>query len=337
MRLGLADEVLTRAEALRNRGQSFAVATVVRVEPPTSASPGDKALVTADGTLFGWIGGSCSEGLVRQEALIAISDGQPRLVKIAPETQPTRNPPPDGKGQRSHQAGVVSHQSTCPSAGALDVFIDPQLPRPLLLVVGGTPAARTLIRIGAAVGFRTCAVHVGAVTSDFPEADAVIGSLDPSSVPAGADTWAVVATMGHYDEDALAALLTVDLAYLGVIASRRRMRSVLDLLRGRGVIALDQIRRAGGDAVGRSQQEIALAVVAEIVAERHAREPAPALPRASTVDPVCGMAVDVEGALHTATVGSATYYFCGAHCREAFIAQPGRYLANTLSTVHRQP
>jgi xanthine dehydrogenase accessory factor len=309
MRLGLADEVLTRAAELRTRGVSFAVATVVRVDPPTSASPGDKALVTADGELFGWIGGSCSEGLVRREALVAIGDGQPRLVKIAPETAP------------EHQPGVVSHTSTCPSAGALDVFIDPQLPRPLLLVVGGTPAARTLVRIGAAVGFRSWAVHTGASATDFPEADAVVGSLDLSDVPAGADTWAVVATMGHYDEDALAALLPFDLPYLGVIASRRRMQSVLDLLTRRGVTGLDRIRRAGGEAVGRSQQEIALGVVAEIVAERHAKEPASALFKPTAVDPICGMTVDIEGALHSVAIESTTYYFCSAHCREAFVQQ----------------
>ena len=317
MRLGLADEVLTRAAELRARGVSFAVATVVRVDPPTSASPGDKALVTADGELFGWIGGSCSEGLVRREALVAIGDGQPRLVKIAPDNHPHPDPRPPGERER----GVVSHTSTCPSAGALDVFIDPQLPRPVLMVVGGTPAARTLVRIGTAVGFRTWAVHPGAAATDFPESEAVIDSLDLSGAPVGADTWAVVATMGHYDEDALAALLPFDLPYLGLVASHRRMQSVLDLLSQRRVSGLDRIRRAGGDAVGRSQQEIALAVVAEIVAERHAKEPAAAPFGPTAVDPVCGMTVDVDGALHSVAVESTVYYFCGAYCREAFIQQ----------------
>jgi YHS domain-containing protein len=99
------------------------------------------------------------------------------------------------------------------------------------------------------------------------------------------------------------------------------MQSVLDLLSHRGVSGLDRIRRAGGDAVGCSQQEIALAVVAEIVAERHAREPAPLLSKATAVDPICGMTVDVEGALHSVAIESTTYYFCSAHCREAFIQQ----------------
>src|SRR5207244_2192393 len=104
--------------------------------------------------------------LVRREALVAMADGQPRLVKIAPDEA------------ADYQPGVVSHLSTCPSAGKLDVFIDPQLPRPLLLVVGGTPAAHTLIKLGATIGYSTCAVHPGAVAADFPDANLVIDSLD---------------------------------------------------------------------------------------------------------------------------------------------------------------
>src|SRR6202165_6366258 len=150
------------------RREPVFVATCVRVEPPTSAQAGDKARIPADGNLWGWVGGSCSEGLVGREAMIAMGDAQQRLVKIAPDESP------------DHLPGVVSHLSTCPSAGKLDVFIDPQLPRPLLLVVGDTPAARTLIKLGATIGYKTCAVHPGALATDFPEADQVIGSLGPS-------------------------------------------------------------------------------------------------------------------------------------------------------------
>src|SRR6202165_6173475 len=106
------------------RREPVFVATCVRVDPATSAKAGDRALLTADGKLWGWVGVSCSEGLVRREAMIAMGDAQPRLVKIAPDESP------------DHLPGVVSHLSTCPSAGKLDVFIDPQIPRPLLLVVG---------------------------------------------------------------------------------------------------------------------------------------------------------------------------------------------------------
>lgn len=312
---GQADEVLARAAELRSRGQTFAVATVVRVEPPTSARPGDKALVTPDGTLWGWIGGSCSEALVRRESLLAIGDGQPRLVQITPQEAP------------EHLPGVVSHVSTCPSAGSLEVFIDPQLPRPLLLVVGATPAARTLVRLGKAVGFRVCAVHPGAALEDFPAADQVLPSLDLSPASPGRDTWAVVATMGHYDEDALASVLNFDAVYVGVIASERRLRAVLGLLEARGMPGLGRIRRAGAAAVSGSQPEIALAALAEIAAERRQRRTAPLradLP-ASAIDPVCGMTVEMPGALHVVQLADATYYFCGAHCRDAFVGAPERY------------
>src|SRR5438270_12807040 len=164
--MSLAEEVLDRAVQLRQSGQRFVVATVVRVEPPTSARPGDKALVTPDGKLWGWIGGSCSEALVRREALIALGDGQPRLVTIAPEEAP------------EHRPCVVSHMSTCPSAGSLDVFIDPQLPRARILVAGNTPAAQTLVRLVVTMGITTLAVHRWDVTDDTPDAEHEINSVD---------------------------------------------------------------------------------------------------------------------------------------------------------------
>src|SRR6266852_6364433 len=282
--MSLADDVLDRAAELRRRGETFVVATVVRVEPPTSPQAGDKALITADGKLWGWVGGSCSEGLVRREAMIAMGDAQPRLVKIAPDESP------------EHLPGVVSHLSTCPSAGRLDVFIDPQLPRPLLLVIGDTPAARTLIKLGATIGYSTCAVHPGALAADFPEADQVIGSLD--------------------------------LAYIGLVASRRRAATVLGVLQGRGVNGLDRVRRAADSSVGGSQEEIALATLAEIAAERHADQRRYAIPLPETaIDPICGMTVEVKGAMHTLRVGETIHYFCGAGCLDAFKLREGQSIS----------
>ena len=314
--MSLADDVLDRAAELRRRGETFVVATVVRVEPPTSAQAGDKALITADGKLWGWVGGSCSEGLVRREAMIAMGDAQPRLVKIAPDESP------------DHLPGVVSHLSTCPSAGKLDIFIDPQLPRPLLLVVGDTPAARTLIKLAATIGYTTCAVHPGAVPTDFPEADQVIGSLDLGPARPNASTWAVVSTMGHYDEDAIEALLGYDVAYIGLVASRRRAATVLGVLQGRGVSGLERVRRAADSSVGGSQEEIALATLAEIAAERHADQRRYAIPLPETaVDPICGMQVELKGALHTLRMGETTQYFCGAGCLDAFKLREGQSIS----------
>jgi xanthine dehydrogenase accessory factor len=314
--MSLADDVLDRAAELRERGETFVVATVVRVDPPTSARPGDKALIAADGTLWGWIGGSCSESLVRREALHAMGDGQPRLVKIAPDMAP------------EHEPGVVAHVSTCPSAGSLDVFIDPHLPRPVLLVIGDTPAAHTLVRLGATIGYETCAVHPGALASDFPEADRVIGSLDLAPVRPGATTWAVVATMGHYDEEAIEALLPYDVPYIGLVASRKRAATVLAVLTDRGNKGLDRIRRAADSSVGGTQEEIALAVLAEIVAERQAHQPSYtiALPE-TAIDPICGMTVEIKGAMHTLVMGDTAHYFCSAGCLDSFKLREGQAIS----------
>jgi xanthine dehydrogenase accessory factor len=311
--MSLADDVLDRASGLRERGETFVVATVVRVDPPTSARPGDKALIAADGTLWGWIGGSCSESLVRREALHAMGDGQPRLVKISPDMAP------------EHEPGVVAHVSTCPSAGSLDVFIDPHLPRPMLLVIGDTPAAHTLVKLGATIGYETCAVHPGAVAADFPEADQVIGSLDLGPAKPGVTTWAVVATMGHYDEEAIEALLPYEVACIGLVASRKRAATVFAVLHDRGNHGLDRVRRAADSSVGGTQEEIALAVLAEIVAERQAHQPkyTIALPE-TAVDPICGMTVEIKGAMHTLVHGEMMYYFCGAGCLDAFKAREGQ-------------
>src|SRR5258706_9638869 len=188
---GIAADILDLLHEYAVTGTPHVLATVVRTEAPTSAHPGDKAVVTADGRLHGWIGGSCSEPIVRREALRALSEGVPQLVRIvpAPEVKQTR------------KRGELMVATTCPSGGALDIFIEPQLPRPLLMVFGDTPAARTLVQMGSLAGFRTCSVHPGASPEDF-EADVGLGSFDLAGAHPGAGSWARVAAMGHFGEGA---------------------------------------------------------------------------------------------------------------------------------------
>jgi xanthine dehydrogenase accessory factor len=172
-------------------------------------------------------------------------------------------------------------------------------------------------------------VHQGAVAADYPEADQVIGSLDLAPAQPNASTWAVVATMGHYDEDAIEALLRYDVAYIGLVASRRRAAMVLGVLQGRGVSGLDRVRRAADSSVGGSQEEIALATLAEIAAERQAHQRRYAIPLPETaIDPICGMGVEVKGALHTLVVGETTHYFCGASCLDAFKLREGQSVSH---------
>jgi xanthine dehydrogenase accessory factor len=302
-------------------GTPCALATVVRTEPPTSARPGDRAIITADGRLRGWIGGSCSEPVVRREALRALAEGTPQLIKIvgADEVKETR------------KRGELTVATTCPSGGSLDVFIEPRLPRPLLLVFGESPAARTLIQMGSLAGFRTCAVHLGARAEDFPTADLVLNSLDLAAAHPGADSWAVVATMGHYDEDAVEAALSHPAVEVGLIASHRRASAVRAELLRRGLDepTLSRLRSAIGKVPGVNQHEIAVLALADVIAARKKRRPSKAVEQAQVIfatDPVCGMTVDPLTATSKAVHDGHTYWFCSAGCLAEFEKEPVRFL-----------
>jgi xanthine dehydrogenase accessory factor len=267
--------VLVRAGRLAAEGKPFVLATVVRVERPASARQGDRAIVMPDGGVEGWIGGACSEPVVVREALRALADGETRLVRAVGE---------------------------CASEGMVEVLIEPQLGAPLLAVVGGSPAARTLARLAAEIGWR-----VGGEPGD---ADAV-----------------VVATMGRGDEDALERALALGAGYVGLVASAKRAGAVTAALRERGVgeEALARVRSPAGLDLGPcSQEEIAVAILAELVAWRHTRPLAESAPT-EAVDPVCGMTVSLASAV-VAVYDGVSYAFCCPGCRARFEAEPNRYL-----------
>ncbi|MGH3057771.1 MAG: XdhC family protein [Gaiellaceae bacterium] len=269
-------EVLIEAGRLASEGRPYALATVLSVVRPASTRRGDRALVTPDGRVTGWIGGSCSEPTVVREALRALADGESRVARM---------------------------EGGCASEGVVEVLIEPVLPSPLLAIVGESPAARTLAELARVVGWR--------VRRDGVEgADAV-----------------VVATMGHGDEDILAAALASGAGYIGLVASARRAGSVLAALRARGLEEEDVLRvraPAGLDLGPSSQEEIAVAILAELVAWRHTRPDESPVPQ-EAVDPVCGMPVAVEAAAERVVHEGVTMVFCSAHCRARFEAEPERY------------
>jgi xanthine dehydrogenase accessory factor len=291
------DDVLVEAGRLAAEGKAFVLATVVDVVRPASTHRGDRALVTEDGALVGWIGGACSEPIVVREALRALADGETRLLRIGP-------PGLDAEGAE----GVVVAESMCASEGVVEVLVEPGMPKPLLAIVGESPAARTLADLARTIGWRVAS-----------------GRTD------GADA-VVVASMGHGDAEALAAALAVGTGYVGLVASSRRASVVLEELRESGVGEADLARvrsPAGLDLGPSTQQEIAVAILAELIAWRHSARPGPHLQVEEVVDPVCGMLVALDGAKETVEHEGVTYAFCSAHCRKRFEAEPSRYLAAT--------
>ncbi len=314
-------EVLELAAELSKRGEPFVLATVVWRRAPSSGKEGATALISPDGRVRGWLGGACAEPTVIREALRALADGTPRLLFLgAPEELEARG-----------RQGVVTIPIACQSEGALEVYVEPVVPQPHLVVIGRSPAVAALAAMAGALGWRAIVVDDGGDPADYPAAGQVVTSLDLQEAGVTERSWIVVATQGHYDEDALERALATPAGYVGLIASRNRAKAVTGYLRDRGVSeeALARVHAPAGLDLGRvSHEEIAVAIMAELVRDRAAGGqegvPSPSL-RHEAVDPVCGMAVDVAAARHRSTHDGRTYYFCSAGCRERFEADPARF------------
>ena len=319
-------EVLALAADLSRRGQPFVLATVVWRRAPSSGKEGSTALITADRRVRGWLGGACAEPTVIRESLKALEEGTPRLLFLGGEEELQLA----GRGRD----GVVTVPIACQSEGALEVYVEPVLPQPHLVVIGRSPAVGALTSMAHALGWRTVVVDDGGVPEDYPAADRVFTSLDLSEAEVTERSVIVVATQGHYDEAALETALATPAAYVGLVASRRRAESVLGYLRDRGVTD-EQLMRvhapAGLDLGKVAHEEIAVAILAELVQERAAGNLAAAqpaeLPTHEAIDPVCGMTVDVATAVYRSTFGDTTYYFCSAGCLSRFEDDPARFVA----------
>jgi xanthine dehydrogenase accessory factor len=314
-------KVLEEAAALARSGKPFALATVVWRQGPSSGKQGSRAIITADGELSGWIGGACAEPVVVREAKQAIADGGARLLLLgAPE-----------QFGAAVAEGMTVVPIACQSEGALEVYIEPVLPAPRLVIVGGSPMTRTLAECAKALDWSV----ETATGKDFTASrSARPGRDDPPSTPAKAlhvdeRTMVVVATQGQDDEAVIERAAAARPAYLGLVASRRRAEAVLGYLAERGVPS-DQLARvhapAGLDLGETTHEEMAVAILAELVKLRASGALAPFPERSRltlldpplAIDPVCGMTVTPGESAHPFTHDGVTYYFCCAGCRRSF-------------------
>lgn len=327
-------DVFEQIVALRREGRPFAVATVVARRPPVSAHLGDRAIVFADGRMEGFIGGACSREIIRAQALEAMQARCGRLVSIRPDVNASI------EGSAEH----VVVPMTCVSEGAVDVYVEPFIQARRLVVVGATPVADALARIARTMEYDVVRIVDASERRDVDQEAASLGiavagleALEAVLQDRGADQAVVVASQGHYDEQALGIGLKAGPRYFGLVASCRRGASLLRLLEEAGVGGVDAIRSpAGLDLGARTPSEVALSILAEIVQGhptgapdlRGHAEPARAAAPAPSVarDPVCGMEVEIATARHTAEHDGVVYYFCCASCRTRFLDNPGQYL-----------
>ncbi|MFN8581334.1 MAG: XdhC family protein [Gemmatimonadaceae bacterium] len=319
------DEFFHKAAELQEAGLPFATATVGRAQAPTSGKPGDRAIVTLDGVMFGWIGGSCAQPSVVKEARRAILEDRSLLLRLSPNPGTEPVPP-----------GMTEVPMTCFSGGTIEVYIEPQQPRPRLIVVGHLPLAAALCHLGKALNYRVIAV------APNEEAAAVAHAHEVHPTTAEIASWltpltfVVVATHGYGDEQALADALRGGAPYVGLVASRARATQVRANLQSMGIepALIEKVKApAGLDIRARRGDEIALSVMAEIVMVRRGleqltwasaeKEPAE---DATAIDPVCGMTVKKATAKATHDYNGTTYYFCCPGCRGRFAKNPEQFL-----------
>lgn len=335
-------EFFERIARLGREGQSFATATVVGRRAPVSAHLGDRAIVFADGRMDGFVGGACAREIVRKQALEALKAGTGRLVSIRPDA---------GENADTSLDRVVVPM-TCASEGAVDVYIEPFVQARLLIVVGATPIASALARVARSLDYRVVRVVAERERADIePEAAALgvsvavlegLGQVLGRSGAGADDRAVVVASQGHYDEEALEAAFACGVPYVGLVASRARGATVKALLEERNVPGVSALRNpAGLDLGARTPTEVALSILAEIV-QAHSSPDETRDSTATTaaivaeaqmdappiaIDPVCGMEVDIATARHKADVDGVTYYFCCAACRARFVKRPQEFLS----------
>ncbi|MGE0819556.1 MAG: XdhC family protein [Candidatus Nanopelagicales bacterium] len=300
-----------RAESLRAHRVPFVHARVVLAERPTSAKPGDEAVITPDGVIEGFVGGQCAEGTVRTQALSLLTSGDSMLLRISPN--------PEGE-----QPGKTVVHNACLSGGTLEIFLEPVLPLPLVAVLGDSPIARAMTGVAEALGYEVATYD----DADLSATDAV-----------------VVATHGKREEQSLEAAVRAGVPYVGLIASPKRGRAVVESLE------LDDEQRArirypaGLDIGARTPQEIALSVFAQMVAERprvprtaHAGTHPPvteppvtrlgviSIEPETAIDPVCDMTVTISpDALYADLPDGERVWFCCPGCRREFLKHPEKY------------
>lgn len=326
----MSDTILDLAYRLTQSGEAFVLATVVWCERPTSAKPGCKAIIQANGQLTGWIGGSCAQPLVLREAMRVFREGgDPYLLRLG-----------SSDNGIAHD-DVRVFPMTCASGGTLDIYMEPHLPQHLVLI-GDSPVITALSRLAAVLDFT--------VTQ--------IDHADLSQVHIGERTYILVATHGHYDEDALEQALRSSAAYVGMVGSRKRAAACRDYLRTSG-LADAQIARlkapAGLDLGAITPEEIAASILAELVqvqrrgtvaqdssipsteeqlvtsADVVSPVSAPLINAVSAIsdtaiDPVCGMIVEVVTARHHSKHEGRDFYFCCPACKRLFERNPQEYL-----------
>ena len=264
-------EVMDLVAQMKAAEQAFVLATVVRTVSVTAAKAGAKAIIRPDGTIVaGWIGGGCAKGAVLKAALEALADGEPRMVSVRPENLLAEL----GVKPGDTREGVRFASNLCPSKGTMDIFVEPVLPHPSLVILGASPVAMSLAAQAGRLGYHVTLAAPAADLTTAPRADMLIDSFALGELHQ-AKRFVVVSTQGRGDEAALRAAVATEAAYHAFVGSRRKMAALRGKLIGQGIdaSAVDRVKAPAGLDLGAiTPEEIAISILAEIVAVRRRRE-----------------------------------------------------------------
>jgi xanthine dehydrogenase accessory factor len=265
--MGVHVEVMDLVAQMKAAEQTFVLATVVRTVSVTAAKAGAKAIIRPDGTIVaGWIGGGCARGAVLRAAREALIDGEPRMVSVQPENLLAELGVLPGESRD----GVRFVSNMCPSKGTMDIFVEPMLPHPSLVILGASPVALSLAAQARQLGYHVTLAAPASDVGGRPDADVVIDGFEPGGL-SEARRFVVVSTQGKGDEAALKQAVNINAAYHAFVGSRRKMNVLRDKLIAAGldVTAIDRVKAPAGLDLGAiTPEEIAMSILAEITIER---------------------------------------------------------------------
>ena len=323
------DIFLTAYQEAKDQEQEAAVAIVVRRDAPSSGKPGDKAIITKDGMIKGWIGGGCTRGIAIKESLEAIRDQSPRLVRI----QPGLNAP--------EQSGVKNYKMTCMSGGTVEIFIEPIITTYQLTIIGRSHIAKALCEIASAAGFVVNVVSDLADDGMFPQAKTIL-PLQSFEIKPMPIQYVVVCTQGEQDAQGLLKAVQSNPRYIAFVASRKKANGIFMDLRREGVTT-EQLMKiktpAGLDIGAKTPQEVAISILAEIFQERRkvtesnytmnqdgSASKSEALDEDLYINPVCKIPVQKSSAKHILDYQGELVYFCCDGCKVKFESSPQDYM-----------
>jgi len=301
----------------------FAIAMVVNREVPSSGKPGDKAIILPNGTIKGWIGGGCTRGIVLKEALLAIQQGKPRMVNIAPGSEEVIKP------------GVVSYNMTCHSKGSVSIYIEPVLLRPHIIILGKSQIARALCKLGKATGYEITALSKGVEKEAFPDADHLIDDDQLKAELISSNTYVVVCTQGENDSQALLQAVRSCSVYISFVSSLRKANAIYNELKKQGV-SIEELKRiktpAGLNINAKLPEEVAISILAEIISHLRDDKKTEGKDDVSQlnldeyfINPVCNIPIQKSTAKHVIPYKGKDYFFCCDGCKVSFENDPERY------------